>query len=231
MSPLAVSPLGEELLDDPAADPGLVRESLHHISRANRWFGGWWAVRAGLARLLDGHAPGRLTLLDVGTGAGDLPLAAARWARGRGIDLVPLGVERHPAAAALARAHGVPTVVACGSELPVAPRSVDVVLLSQLVHHLSADAAVALFRAVSGLARVGVVVADLRRSAATPWLFRVGATLLRFDAVTVADGVTSLRRGFTAASLRELTDRAGARATIFASPGSRLVAVWRTGDA
>ena len=68
---------GRELLVDAEADPSVVRQSLHHIARSNRWFGGWWAVRRGLEEIRRHHGgtlPRRLTLLDVGTGAGDLPL-------------------------------------------------------------------------------------------------------------------------------------------------------------
>ena len=43
-APLALSPLGRELLDDPDADPAAVGESLRHVARANRWFGGARAV-------------------------------------------------------------------------------------------------------------------------------------------------------------------------------------------
>ncbi|HWA15957.1 MAG TPA: hypothetical protein VG817_05980, partial [Gemmatimonadales bacterium] len=59
---------GHELLDHPDADSALVAASLRHIARSNWWFGGWWAVRHGLRRLL-AHRPSRVTLLDVGTGS------------------------------------------------------------------------------------------------------------------------------------------------------------------
>jgi hypothetical protein len=79
--PLAISSIGSELLDDPAADPSVVAQSLGNIARANRWFGGARAVRYGLARVLAGVPRTRpLSLLDLGTGAGDLPGDAARWA-------------------------------------------------------------------------------------------------------------------------------------------------------
>ena len=50
---LSISPVGVELLDDPAADPAIVGESLRNIARANRWFGGASAVRFGLRRTLE----------------------------------------------------------------------------------------------------------------------------------------------------------------------------------
>lgn len=223
-----VSGISTELLDDPAADPGTVRRSLRHIARSNRWFGGASALRWALARLTRGIPPGTaLTLLDVGTGAGDLPRAAQRWAARRGLRIVPLGVDVNRAAAALARDSGVRTAVASAAALPVAPQGVDLVLVSQVAHHFTPDAVVSLMRCADRIARVGVIVLDLRRSPVAAVAFRIGAALLRFDAVTTHDGLVSIRRGYTARELAALVRRAGARATVSRRPGWRLCAIWR----
>jgi SAM-dependent methyltransferase len=229
---LEVSPVGVELLDDPAADPATVLRSLRNVARANRWFGGAAAVHHGLARVLRGVPAARpLTLLDLGTGAGDLPQRAARWARRRGYALRPVGLELSRTAAEMARRSGTPCAVACAGAPPIRQKSVDLVLVSQLAHHLTDDSTVRLLRTCDTLARVGVVVADLRRSPMAPLVFWVGARALRFDATTLADGITSLRRGFTAAELRALLRAAGVRARVSCRPGYRLVATWRTGSA
>jgi SAM-dependent methyltransferase len=228
---LRITPLGVELLDDPAADPETVTRSLRNIARANRWFGGAAAVHHGLARLLRGAPRGRpLTLLDLGTGAGDLPQQAARWARRRGYTLRPVGLELSRTAAGMAAGAGVPCAVACAGAPPVREKSVDLVLLSQVVHHFTPDSAVRLLRTCDALARIGVVVADLRRGGMGPIAFWVGGRALRFDPSTMADGITSLRRGYTARELRELLAEAGVRARVSRRPGYRLVATWRTGE-
>jgi SAM-dependent methyltransferase len=227
--PLGISPVGTELLDDPGADPAAVALSLGNVARANRWFGGAAAVRYGLAQVLrDAAADRPLTLLDLGTGAGDLPRRAVGWARRRGRVLRPLGLELSRPAALLARGAGVPCAVACAGEPPLREKSVDLVLVSQLAHHFSRDSAVRLFRTCDALARVGVVVADLRRGRLAPLAFRLGAGALGFDPVTIADGVTSIRRGFTPAELRALLAAAGVDARVSRRPGWRLVATWRT---
>jgi len=230
--PLSRSPLGVELLDDPAADPEVVTASLRNIARANRWFGGSAAMRRGLGRALRGLPPGTtVTLLDLGTGLGDLPRAAVRWAAQRGVRLVPVGLERSPVAARLAAAGGVPCVVACAGVTPLRNKSVDVVLVSQVAHHLSEDSAVRLFRECDRVARRAVVVADLRRGWLGPLAFWVGARALQFDPVTVADGMTSIRRGYTQAELGGLLRAAGVHATVERRPGYRLVATWHPGAA
>jgi SAM-dependent methyltransferase len=229
MDQLAISPLGAELLDDPAADPAAVTETLRNIARSNRWFGGTAAVLHGCRRVLAGVAPGTtLSLVDLGTGAGDLPRAAIRWAERRGIRLAPVGLERSRVAAAVATRAGVPCAVGCAGAPPVREKGVDLVLLSQVLHHLAPESMVRLLQTCDRLARRGVIVADLRRGPLGPLAFWVGARALRFDPMTRADGMTSLRRGYTLAELRRLLAAAGIKATIERRPGYRLVASWRT---
>jgi SAM-dependent methyltransferase len=230
--PLAISSIGSELLDDPAADPSVVAQSLRNIARANRWFGGAWAVRYGLARVLDGVPRTRtLSLLDLGTGAGDLPGDAARWAARRGWRLVPVGLERSRVAAGLARAAGCPCAVADAGAPPFRERAVDLVLVSQVLHHLTPASAIRLLRDCDRLARVGVIVADLRRARLAEALFRLGGRLLRFDPVTLEDGVTSIRRGYTTRELRALLTGAGIAGRVARRPGYRLVGTWRVSPA
>jgi SAM-dependent methyltransferase len=225
--PLAISPVGEELRDDPAADPATVAESLRNIARANRWFGGAAAVRFGLDRTLRGVPSGTtLSLLDLGTGLGDLPGVAVRWGAARGIRLVAVGLELNPAAARLARGRGLATAVGCAGTPPVRDKSVDVVLVSQVAHHLANESVVRLLRTCDRLARRAVIVADLRRHRLAAPSFWFGARLLRFDPVTVADGMTSLRRGFSPAELARLLIAADIKARVEQRPGFRLVATW-----
>mgnify|MGYP001604937803 FL=1 len=228
MSPAPAFAAGHELLDGPTADPVRVTTSLRNISRANRWFGGTWAALYGIDRVLGAGAPRSASLLDIGTGAGDLPRAARVRAERRGTTLRTIGLERHPAAARLARSAGLDVVLGCAGALPFAAGSVDVVLISQVLHHFDATSAAALLAAADRIARRGVVIADLHRSRVARGLFGVGARLLRFDRDTLTDGLTSIRRGYTVDELRALCDGIGVGATVTTRPGFRVVAWWRT---
>ncbi len=231
MPDLSISPIGTELLDDPGADPAVVTESLRNIARANRWFGGAAAVRFGLTCALRDMAPGRtLTLLDVGTGSGDLSQVAVRWGARRGIAIVPFGLELNRAAAAVSSQSGLITFVACAGTPPIGDKSVDVVLVSQVAHHLSPASVVHLLRTCDRLARRAVIVSDLRRHALAAPSFWCGARLLGFDAVTLTDGVTSIRRGFSRRELLDFLRRAGVNGRVDQRLGFRLVATWRPGD-
>jgi ubiquinone/menaquinone biosynthesis C-methylase UbiE len=227
---LASAPVGVELLDDPLADPVAVRGSLRHIARSNRWLGGRAALRFGLSRVLRAADRGAtITLLDVGTGAGDLPLDAERWGKRRGIRIIPLGLDRSITAAALARDNGVMSVAGCAGTLPVRTGSVDIVLVSQVIHHLRRDAAIRLIRECDRIARRAIIVTDLARARLAVAGFWVVSRVLQFDAATRADGITSVRRGYTLEEFGALFREAGLEATVARRPGYRLVAITTRG--
>jgi len=92
---------GVEILDDPAIDPDVRVRSLADVARANALFGGTRAVLAELDLALRALAAREATLLDVGTGLGDIPRRAIALAARRGVTLRAQGVE---IAEALARA-------------------------------------------------------------------------------------------------------------------------------
>jgi SAM-dependent methyltransferase len=224
---LSITSIGAELLDDPKADPATVAESLHNVARANRWFGGTAAVRFGLRRTLGEVPPGStLSLLDLGTGLGDLPRAAKRWGAARDIRLVAVGIELNRIAASLAQEGGLPTALACAGAPPIRDKSVDIVLVSQVAHHLTEDSVVTLLQTCERLARRAVIIADLRRDRLAVPVFWCGARLLGFDPVTRADGMTSIRRGFSRRQLLQLMARAGIGGRVDRRPGFRLVATW-----
>jgi len=222
-----------ELLDDPRADPVAVGKELRDITRLNAWFGGTRAVVRELEPCFERNeretgngSRETWTLLDIGTGAGDIPRAAVAAASRYGITLSPIGVEVIPAAARLARSSGVAAVIADANAPPLAPKSVDVVTVSQVLHHLPRAAAVRCIRACDLLARRLVVLADLRRSRvamAGVWAACIG---LGMDRVTRHDAVLSLRRGYTRGELNAMLEEAGAPVVATYRPGFRIVAAW-----
>jgi hypothetical protein len=229
--------IGTELLDDPRADPAAVRRELHDIARLNALFGGRRAVVSALEPIFrkaaagDGQrATGTWTLLDVGTGLGDIPRAAGVAARRHGITLRLIGVELNRAAAVAARdvngGDRMDLVLADGSALPLRPRSVDIVIASQVLHHLPRDVAVRWIAAFDKLARRAVVLADLRRSRVAMAALWLVSYPLGFSSETRHDGVLSLRRAYTRGEFNAMLVAAGAPAVARYRPGFRVVAAW-----
>jgi SAM-dependent methyltransferase len=218
---------GHEYLDDPSLDGALVVRSLRDVSRANALFGGRRAVLGAVAEALP-ELGAHGTLLDVGTGLGDIPFHARRMAARRGVMLTTLGVELSPALAAASRERIGQSLVGDGFRLPFADASVDIVTCSQVAHHFAEAEAACLLRELDRVARRRVVVADLRRSWLAAGLFWCASWPLGFHPVSRHDGTLSVLRGFTAAELRTLAhDAAGARAHVRHGLGWRLTASWR----
>jgi 2-polyprenyl-3-methyl-5-hydroxy-6-metoxy-1,4-benzoquinol methylase len=221
--------IGIELLDDPHAEPGAVRRELADIATLNSLFGGKRAVVHELERIFKKGTGETWTLLDIGTGLGDIPRAAAAIARKHGVTLRLIGVElNHAAAVAARQADGgdVALVLADGNALPLKPRSVDVVIVSQVLHHLPAEIATRWIATCHMLARRAVVLADLRRSRLAMALLWLVSFPLGLDAISRRDGVLSLRRGYTRAEFNALLTGAGLRPVARYRPGFRIVAAW-----
>ena len=85
---------GHEILDDPDIDDALRARSLADVARSNAMFGGWQAVRAELALVLNGSMARNVSLLDVGTGIGDIPSLAAETWRARGVRITTFGIDK-----------------------------------------------------------------------------------------------------------------------------------------
>jgi ubiquinone/menaquinone biosynthesis C-methylase UbiE len=207
----------EELLDGPLDDGRVVVGNLRDLARANRWFGGIRLSALGLAALAPADMP--LSVVDVGTGGADIPLALIERARGGRRRLAVTAVDNRPEileAAALAQPRLSTTAdlalrVADGRFLPFADRAFDIAHASLLLHHLEPPAAVELLREMARVARRGVIVNDLVRSR----LFWLGAWLLSHLATTNRftrhDASLSVSRAYTVAELTSLLAAAGLR--------------------
>jgi 2-polyprenyl-3-methyl-5-hydroxy-6-metoxy-1,4-benzoquinol methylase len=200
-------------MDRPDLDPAERLRALQHLARVNSLFGGTRVVLDLLPRLCDG-LPTPIRLLDVGTGYADIPRAIVRWARRRGERVEIEALDRDPTTVALAaRACATyPEIrLQCGDALalPFASRSVDVVLASQILHHLEGTEPVQVLRELARVARRGMLVHDLRRGA---WPFAVTWAALHLvsrNPVIRHDGPVSIRRGYVATELEALAGAAG----------------------
>ncbi len=218
---------GIEHLDDPrSASASDVLAELTDVSRANALFGG---TRAVVREVLEACASSTRvrTLLDVGTGIGDIPRAARTAAASRGISLSVMGLELSEPAARAAHAASGAAIVADAFRLPFADRSVDIVTCSQVLHHFDATDGARLIRELDRVARVRVIVSELRRSWAAAAGVWMASFPLGFHPNSRHDGVLSVLRGFTAAELASLIGLAVSRPAVSRRrAGFRVTAHW-----
>lgn len=204
-----------ELLDGPLDDPAALAANLRDLRRINRWLGG-----AGLtAPAIDALAAHRaeVTLLDVGTGGADIPLALLGRAERRSRRLSVVAIDNRPevlAAAvnawpALAATRGLELHLGDGRSLPYPDRSFDVAHASLVLHHLPADGSLVLLREMARVARLGVVVNDLERSRlgwCGAWLI---GHLLTANRYTRHDAPLSVRRAYRSDEMAAMLREAG----------------------
>jgi SAM-dependent methyltransferase len=148
-------------------------------------------------------------------------------ARRNGIELRTIGVDSAAVLVLASRSALDDAVCADALRLPFADHSVDVVMCSQVLHHFAGADALTLLREMNRVARVRVIVSDLRRS----WIAAAGLWLLsfplRFHAVSRHDGVVSVMRGFTPEELVDTVTKAVARTpTVHRRRGFRVSTSW-----
>jgi ubiquinone/menaquinone biosynthesis C-methylase UbiE len=199
--------IARELMDEPVDDLGELEANLRDIAFANAWLGG----SAPVVRAV--RALGAGTILDVGSGAADVPLAVAEDAARRGVGIEVTCLDRSEQMLAIARRrtqnHPALTFVrAEGEALPFGDAAFDAVTCTLALHHFEPAAARTLLRELRRVARISPIVCDLRRSAVA-----FGATWLwsrtSRNRLTRHDGPLSVRRAYTPAEALSLAREAG----------------------
>jgi SAM-dependent methyltransferase len=221
---------GHEFLDDPAIGARIAARSMGDVARSNALFGGAHAVLAELDDLFRGPSwdgTRSFSLLDVGTGLGDIPARVRGQAAQCGVSVSTVGLDTSEALTLAAHGTAMPVLRADARRLPIADRAFDIVLCSQLLHHFRGDEGAVLLRELDRVARRRVIISDLRRS----WLAAAGIWLaswpLRFHPVSRHDGVVSVLRGFTLDELSTVVRAAvGVAPRVRRYRGFRVTASW-----
>ncbi|MFL5385879.1 MAG: methyltransferase domain-containing protein [Longimicrobiaceae bacterium] len=224
---------GRELMDEPAQDREELARSLADLRGVNRWLGGTRVLLHHLEELIERHPQASYRIVDLATGSGDIPLAVARWARERDLQVEIVATDNHATTLALAAEHtahepAVRTEIADVLHLPWDDDAFDVALLSTALHHFDDERdCLRVLREMHRVSRIGFIVNDLARSRMALLGARLlAATVWRTHPVTRHDGPLSVRRAFTPAELRGLAARAGfARAEVRAHLPFRVALV------
>ena len=185
-----------ELLDHETPSPADQARVVGFLRFVNRWLGGTDAVAAHL-----GESREPVTVLDVGAGAADIPLALAR----RFPNVRPIAFDLSDWM--LSFAQGIPKIRGDVRRFPFRDRSVDFVIATHFFHHLTDDQIVATLREFARVARRGIVVNDLLRNRRA--LFWIKLLTLRANRYVKNDGPQSVRRAFTVPEIEALAGRAG----------------------
>src|SRR5919202_4665465 len=216
--------------DMPAQD---LQRNLDDLRWLNRYLGSHWLLCTALQRVWrQMGSPRRLWVLDVGTGAGDIPAVLTRWGERRGVSIAVVAIDSHHGVLQYMRSvQPLPRSITClqadGLSLPFRTRTFDVVLCSTMLHHLDWQQGIALLQSMAAVARYGVVVTDLVRSRLSYYAARLVLALMACHQVTRHDGPLSVLRAYSVGEVRAMARLAGLTpARVSAALGFRFVLVY-----
>lgn len=204
-----------EWMDDPNLDPDEHQRALAGLARLNRLSSSAEILWPEIARIARAH-PGRpVRVLDLATGAGDIPLRLAEKAHGHSYSHLEFhGCDISPTAVASAQN------MAASAKLPVRfflcdilndppDESYDIVTCSLFLHHLSKDEAIRVLQRMNHLARRKILVNDLVRGPVNWLLVWLASRLASRSPIVHFDGPASIRSAFTLTEIEALAHEAG----------------------
>ncbi len=182
-----------ELLDDNLGTAAEIVTSLADLRHINDWFGGARTTIALLRRVARASGGQQLSVLEVGAGGGDVPLAAQRVLAREGVELRITLLDR---IASHLPADRTISLVGDALHLPMRDASFDVVSCSLFAHHLEPDALRLFVLEALRVCRRATLINDLIRSRLHLILVYLGLPLFR-SRITWHDAPASVRRAYT----------------------------------
>jgi 2-polyprenyl-3-methyl-5-hydroxy-6-metoxy-1,4-benzoquinol methylase len=147
-----------------------------------------------------------LEILDVGAGTGLLGRVLSDWAGRRGWDWRFTNLDLNPLP--LPRADRARIVAGSALALPFTDGRFDLVVASQMTHHLTDEEVVRHWREAWRVTRDAMFICDLHRNAGFYALLGPALRLLGVGSHLRQDGMISVRRGFRRREWLELAARA-----------------------
>ena len=205
-----------ELMDSDDTDFETFRACLVDLAKVNRLTLAYRPTLQFLEGLADvGRLPRdrAITVIDVGSGFGDMLRKIAHWAARRSFKVDLIGVDVNPWAARAANEATPPGrrirfITANIFEYRL-PRQTDIVISSLFTHHLEETSLIRFIAWMEANAAIGWFVNDLHRHPIPYHLFRVLSRALRFHHFVQHDGAISIARAFTAADWEHVLAAAG----------------------
>jgi 2-polyprenyl-3-methyl-5-hydroxy-6-metoxy-1,4-benzoquinol methylase len=203
-----------EEMDRPDCDPRKLERTYAQFGVVNAVVSGWRRTYASLLRPAFSRDRTN-TLLDIGSGGGDVPRAIARWARRDGFRLEVTAIDPDERAHAYASSRpplpGLSFRRALSAELVAEGAVFDAVASNHVLHHLDPAGFTGFLDDTEQLARRVAVHSDIARHPLAYALFSAGTLPLPGSYIR-QDGLTSIRRSYTPGELRSsITDREGWR--------------------
>lgn len=194
-------------MDDPDCDVRQLNRTYRNFRLVNGVVAAWRPVYRHLLRPLLSPTEPR-TLLDIGSGGGDVSLALARWAARDRLRLRITAIDpddrAHDYATGRSATPGVTFRRASSSDLVEEGHRFDLVTSNHLLHHLTAEQFDALLSDSEQLCARRAVHNDIERNRLAYAAYTVSTRSLFPGSFIYEDGRRSIRRSFTRSELEAI---------------------------
>lgn len=184
-----------------------VAEFFRSLGQVNRFFDFTEPFRKLVPRLVDKQECRFLSILDVGAGDGSLGRTVGAWAAKRGWCWRVVNLDTSLPALAM-NTSGL-NVAGSATRLPFQSSSFDIVMASQMAHHLKDPDVKRLLQEAWRVARQAVLLCDLHRNLGLYFLLRLLFCFQNHPASFRSDALLSVQRGWRLRELSRLAEEAG----------------------
>ncbi|MFY9912855.1 MAG: methyltransferase domain-containing protein [Candidatus Sulfotelmatobacter sp.] len=213
-----------EILDSDTCSAAEVQAVLKTLGRINRWFGGVATTQSLVERVADVADRKTLSLLEVASGAGEVPLLVRDGVAQHGISLTVTLLDRarshlvqtHLGETHLVQTHlaqsgtskkdealGTSAVAAHALALPFSDGAFDLVSCSLFAHHLPPEQLTTFVGEALRVSRLGLLINDLVRHPMHLTLVYASFPIMG-SRIAWLDGLTSVRRAYRPSEMRAM---------------------------
>ena len=206
-----------EIMDDFDMEGETLRDALDKIAKINQLLGGNKLTLEGVKEILSkSPTEGRITIVDVGCGNGDMLRALADYAEDNNLEFDLIGIDANQFTVNYAKELSIsyPNIKYRCEDIfdkDFATLQYDIVLCTLTLHHFKDDEIIKLLNVFNANARLGIVINDLQRSSISYRLFQALCFVFRLNDMSREDGLVSILRGFRKTELEQFSKQLNLR--------------------
>lgn len=198
-----------ELMDKDDCDLQKLENTYRQFSLINGLLSNWKRIYKNKLLPLMNDRSRTYTILDIGFGGGDIPIALAKWAKKDGIKIAITAIETdqraYDFAVSLPKNSTIEFLHCSSSDLVEQRVSFDFVISNHVLHHLDKKSTSQILEEAISLSTSLVIFNDIERSDLGYTLFNIFSRLLFRNSFITADGLTSIKRCYTKFELERIT--------------------------
>jgi 2-polyprenyl-3-methyl-5-hydroxy-6-metoxy-1,4-benzoquinol methylase len=200
-----------ELMDNFAMRGDKLKDALDKIAKINQFLGGNKLTLEGVKNILKEHpVKGKITIIDVGCGNGDMLRTIADYLDENDINCELIGIDANQFSVNYAKKLSIhyPNITYRCEDIfdkSFEKLEYDIVLCTLTLHHFKDDEIINLLKVFKANAKMGIVINDLERSGISYRLFQALCFALRLNDMSREDGLVSILRGFKKPELEQFS--------------------------